>query len=589
MSRFQLSKRLLSITRRVLAPLALSIAARVVFLLLGVGLFALGGWAVLAVPTGRSAWGAGAVIAALVVMSLLKGLARYGEQFAGHFVAFHSLAMLRNYFYDRLEPQAPAGSDSLDPGDLLNRVTKDIDRIEVFFAHTLAPVCTAVVVPAITLGWMGAATSWWLALVELCFLLVSGLVVPVLGAGESRAAARELRVARGRLAAHVTDSVQGVREVLAFGAQGRRMEQMGAHEAAIASSTAVSTGWIARRRGLNQAVLGLSVLAVALVGLSMVPSGALAPDQVGLAVGIALGSFGPVLAVEDFAADLDQAFASAERVFAVTDRAPLVADPAEPVGFDAAGDIAFTGVSFTYPQVRLDADGAPGARPEVLHDVTIRIPAGRTTAIVGASGSGKSTLAALLTRTWDPDSGSVSIGEVDIRSVGLRPLREAVASAPQRPYIFNDTVRANLLLANPGASPAQLDEALERVDLASWAASEPDGLDTNVGDMGERLSGGQRQRLALARALLRDASVYVLDEATSQVDPGTEASMLAGIREATRGRTVVVIAHRVSTVADADQIVVMDSGRVVETGAYGELMARGGALAALVAREATVA
>ena len=433
MSRFQLSKRLLSITRRVLAPLALSIVARVVFLLLGVGLFALGGWAVLAVPTGRSAWGAGAVIAALVVMSLLKGLARYGEQFAGHFVAFHSLAMLRNYFYDRLEPQAPAGSDSLDPGDLLNRVTKDIDRIEVFFAHTLAPVCTAVVVPAITLGWMGAATSWWLALVELCFLLVSGLVVPALGAGESRAAARDLRVARGRLAAHVTDSVQGVREVLAFGAQGRRMEQMGAHEAAIASSTAVSTGWIARRRGLNQAVLGLSVLAVALVGLSMVPSGALAPDQVGLAVGIALGSFGPVLAVEDFAADLDQAFASAERVFAVTDRAPLVADPAEPVGFDAAGDIAFTGVSFTYPQVRLDADGAPGARPEVLHDVTIRIPAGRTTAIVGASGSGKSTLAALLTRTWDPDSGSVSIGGVDIRSVGLRPLPPSAPTSSTTP------------------------------------------------------------------------------------------------------------------------------------------------------------
>lgn len=589
MSRFQLSKRLLSITRRVLAPLALSIVARVVFLLLGVGLFALGGWAVLAVPTGRSPWGAGAVIAALVVMSLLKGLARYGEQFAGHFVAFHCLAMLRNYFYDQLEPQAPAGSDSLDSGDLLNRVTKDIDRIEVFFAHTLAPVCTAVVVPVIILWWLGAATSWWLALVELCFLLVSGLVVPVLGAKASRAAARDLRVARGKLAAHVTDSVQGVREVLAFGAQGRRMEQMGAHETAIASSTAVSTGWIARRRGLNQAVLGLSVLAVALVGLSMVPSGALAPDQVGLAVGIALGSFGPVLAVEDFVADLDQAFASAERVFAVTDRAPLVADPAEPVDFDAAGGIALTGVSFTYPQVRLDADGAPGERPEVLHDVTIRIPAGRTTAIVGASGSGKSTVAALLTRTWDPDSGSVSIGGADIRSVALRSLREAVASAPQRPYIFNDTVRANLLLANPGASSAQLDEVLERVDLASWVASEPDGLDTNVGDMGERLSGGQRQRLALARALLRDASVYVFDEATSQVDPDTEASVLAGIREATRGRTVVVIAHRVSTVVDADQIVVMDSGRVVETGAYSELMACGGALAALVARETNAA
>ena len=183
MSRFQLSKRLLSITRRVLAPLALSIVARVVFLLLGVGLFALGGWAVLAVPTGRSAWGAGAVIAALVVMSLLKGLARYGEQFAGHFVAFHSLAMLRNYFYDQLEPQAPAGTDRLDSGDIMNRVTKDIDRVEVFFAHTLAPVTTAIIVPILTIVWMGSAVSWTLATVLAPFLLAVGAIIPFLGSG----------------------------------------------------------------------------------------------------------------------------------------------------------------------------------------------------------------------------------------------------------------------------------------------------------------------------------------------------------------------------------------------------------------------
>ena len=580
MTRRQLSLRLLSITRRVLPPLAASIAARIVFLMIGIALFALGGWAVAGLASGKSAWSIALIIGCAIGLSLLKGLARYLEQFAGHFVAFHSLAMLRNYFYDQLEPQAPAGTDRLDSGDIMNRVTKDIDRVEVFFAHTLAPVTTAIIVPILSVVWMGTAVSWTLAAVLAPFLLIVGAVIPFLGSGSTARAARELREARGAIAAHVTDSVQGVRAVLAFGAEERREAEMSAIEKRISSGLGTQGRWIALRRGLNQAAVALGIVTVAMVAGSNVLAETLTLPQAGLALGIAMGSFGPVLAVEEFAADLDQAFASAARVFAITDRAPAVADPTDPKAL-TPGDIEFTDVTFSYPT------DAPAPAPTVLDGVSIHIPAGKRTAIVGASGSGKSTLASLLTRTWDPASGTVTIGGTNVADASLRDLRATVASAPQRPYLFNDTLRANLLLAAPDASEADLERALEAVDLTDWLATEKDGLDTAVGDMGERLSGGQRQRLALARALLRDAPIYVFDEATSQVDPATEARVREGIARVAKGRTIVEIAHRISAVRDADQIIVMDAGRVVETGTYAELHARGGALAALEARETT--
>ena len=582
MTRRQLSLRLLSITRRVLPPLAASIAARIVFLMIGIALFALGGWAVAGLASGESSWSIALVIVCAIGLSVLKGLTRYLEQFAGHFVAFHSLAMLRNYFYDQLEPQAPAGTDRLDSGDIMNRVTKDIDRVEVFFAHTLAPVTTAIIVPILSVVWMGSAVSWTLAAVLAPFLLIVGAVIPFLGSGSTARAARELREARGAIAAHVTDSVQGVREVLAFGAQERREAEMSAIEKRISAGLGTQGRWIALRRGFNQAAIALGVVTVAMVAGSNVLADTLTLPQAGLALGIAIGSFGPVLAVEEFAADLDQAFASAARVFAITDSAPAVADPADPKPL-TPGDIEFTDVSLAYPT---DED-APAPAPTVLGGVSIHIPAGKRTAIVGASGSGKSTLASLLTHTWDPASGTVTIGGTNVADASLRDLRATVASAPQRPYLFNDTLRANLLLAAPDATDKDLERALEAVNLTDWLATEKDGLDTVVGDMGERLSGGQRQRLALARALLRDAPIYVFDEATSQVDPATEARVREGIARVAKGRTIVEIAHRISAVRDADQIIVMDAGRVVETGTYAELRERGGALAALEARETT--
>lgn len=601
-TRLELSRALLRVARPVLAPLGISVVARLAALLLGIALFGVGGWAVTAAAGGQGTT-LGRVAWILVGLALAKGVLRYLEQFSGHYVAFRSLALLRNHFFDRLAPQAPARTEGEDSGDLLSRVTKDIDRIEVFFAHTLAPGITAVLAPLITLVWLGAGVSWWSALGLAPFLLLAGAFVPRLGSRATDAAAQDLRARRGQLAQHVTDSVQGVREVLAFNQQERRLADMGRLEGRIGADLAVHSRWVATRRGLNQALLAGAVLVAAGVAAWQYSAGAMGLGGVGLVIGVALGSFAPVLAVEDFAADLDQAFASARRVFAITDREPLVHDPADPRDSDGSGDLVVDDVTFTYPSVGGDGaqvrpvagdEGAPvgsiegngGARPAALTHVSLRIPSGRVTAIVGASGSGKSTLAALIERMWDVEGGAIRIGDTDIRDLTQQRLRELVAYAPQRPYVFNDTVRANLLLAAPDAGEAELTRVCEQVGLAEWIAGEPDGLDTRVGEMGERLSGGQRQRLALGRALLRAAPVTILDEATSQLDATTEAGVLAGIRQATAGRTLVVIAHRIATVRDADQIVVIDAGTVAESGTWDDLMARGGALAALVAREA---
>lgn len=587
LTRTVLARRLLRVARPVLAPLGISVVARLTALLAGVAIFAVAGTQVLAYASKDPyAWTFSVTLWTLVILSLAKAFLRYLEQFSGHWVAFRSLALLRTYFYDRLEPQAPALTDTLDSGDLMQRVTKDVDRVEVFFAHTLAPGLTAILVPPIVLIWMGQTTSWWLVLVQVPFLLLVGLLVPLLGAGACERAAGDARKARGELTHHVTDSVQGVREILAFGAEGRRREGMASIEERIGSAQWMMGRWIAERRGLNQALLGLSVVAVAWVGASLLSGGHITPAQLGGAIALALASFAPVLAVEDFAADLDQAWASARRIFEITDREPLISDPSQVSdaarACDGRGDIVIDGVCFSHPST----DSRP--RPQVLHDVSLRIPAGRVCAIVGASGSGKSTLASLLVRTWDPQKGHVRIGEVDVRDLPVEKLRDLVAVATQTPHVFNDSLRGNLLLACPDASEEEIERILQAVALKEWIDSEPQGLDTVVAEMGERLSGGQRQRLALARTLLRGAPITILDEATSQLDAATEERVLAGISAALEGETLIVIAHRLSTVKSADQIVVMDAGRVVEVGTWADLAASGGAFAALLAREKTV-
>jgi ABC-type multidrug transport system fused ATPase/permease subunit len=628
-----------------LAPLGLSTLFRTVALAAGIALSGLAAWAVLGLAgtflpdkdsaaAGVPATGASvqisSVVTALAVLSLVKGFARYLEQYFGHYVAFRALAQIRLYFYDRLAPQAPAAVEGRDTGDLLNRVTKDVDRVEVFFAHTVGPAITACLVPVATLACLALAVTPWAVPVLATGLLLAGVAVPALRRGTSAKAARRLRVARGTVASHVRDSVQGVREVLAFDYQDRRRAQLAALGQPLSLSLKQLGDVTALRRGLNLAVTALTLLAQ----LVVLDAAGVSTAALGLGLGITAAAFAPVLAVEDFTADLQQAYASARRIFEVTDALPLVPDSAATAPGAASADSAVDAGSVATHErsgkagkagengKAEDTDGGPpasatalaqatsslvengaGWAPEVrfdhvtfrypganrsaaaLSDVTLTAKAGQVTAITGASGSGKSTLAALLTRSWDPEKGQITLDGRPLGSWPLKGLRALVAVSPQRPYLFNQSIRDNLALARPEATAAELEHAASAARLDAVIASKEQGWDAPAGEMGELLSGGERQRLALARTLLRSPAVLVLDEATSQLDAVTEAEVLAGLRWAAAGRTVLLTAHRLSLTREADMVYVMDAGRVVQQGTYGELAACPGPFADLLDRE----
>lgn len=373
--------------------------------------------------------------------------------------------------------------------------------------------------------------------------------------------------------------------MLAFNHDEARLRELAELDARAARSLQGIGRWIALRRGANTVIVALGLVAELSLVASMVDAGSMTWHTAAVVLAITAGAFGPVLAVEDFAADLEQAYASARRIFEVTDAAPVVAEPAHLVPAPrSAPAVCVDDVTFTYP---VGADASETRGEPAVRGISFTAAPGTTTALVGASGSGKSTLSSLLVRCWDTDSGALRLDEVDVRDIALDDLRATVTVAQQQPYVFNTTIEENLRMARPEASADQIAQACRRAALDEVIAALPEGLATVVGEMGERLSGGQRQRLAVARALLRDAPVLVLDEATSHLDAVAEARVLAGVREAGVGRTVIVVAHRLSTIADADLIVVLDAGRVVEQGTHEELLAAGGAYALLLDREAS--
>jgi|HubBroStandDraft_4_1064222.scaffolds.fasta_scaffold01120_5 ATP-binding cassette subfamily C protein CydCD len=536
---------------------------------IGVGI--VGALAVAAVKTGAPY---GYLLIFLGLLAPLAGVLHWIESWLAHDIAYRLLAEMRIDLFRKLDKLAPAYLVRRRSGDLIALAAQDIETIEYFFAHTVAPALVAILVPSTVLLTL-AFVAWPIALVILPFILYAALAPWVLRTKIDRLGALA-RDRLGLLAGYVTETIQGLSDLVAFQAVGRRRAGFMAAVADYQEVRLRLLGDLTAQTAQLEICTGLGGLAVAVVGAMLVSQGQLAATTLPLLILLAVASFLPISEIAQVSRQLADTIASTRRLHAVHDEKPPVVDgplrPPAPVGGSA---IRFEGVGFAYP----------GARRPALEGIGLDIPAGATVAIVGPSGAGKTTLANLLLRFWDPAAGHVLIDGVDLRDFELDHLRARISLVSQDTYLFNDTLRANVLLARPDADEAAIRRALDQAALAEFVGSLPDGLDTRVGERGVQLSGGQRQRVAIARAFLKNAPTLILDEATSHLDAVSEAQVRGALDSLMRDRTTIVIAHRLSTVRNADLLVVLDRGRLAELGSHAELLVRNGLYARLIRRQ----
>ncbi|MBV8393306.1 MAG: ABC transporter ATP-binding protein, partial [Alphaproteobacteria bacterium] len=428
-------------------------------------------------------------------------------------------------------------------------------------------------VPAAVVIALGT-TSPWLALALVPFLLAVGLS-PFLMRKRVDKLGSQAREAAGELGAFAVDSVQGLGEIVAFQQETSRGEKLNELSQRHIDLRLPFFSELTLQHAILEVMTGLGGLAIVVTGAVLSAKGMIDPGLLPLLTILAMAAFLPVSEIAQIGRQLADTLGATRRVYALANEpVPVTDGPGVPPKTGAAA-LALENVVFTYP----------GQTRRALSGVTFSIPAGKTVALVGTSGAGKTTTAQLLMRFWDPDSGRITLNGADLKDYKLDDLRRMVALVAQDTYLFNDTLRANILIARPDATEAELQAAIRHASLSDLVAALPDGLDSPVGERGTSLSGGQRQRVAIARAFLKDAPILILDEATSHLDAVNEQAVRRALDLLQADRTTIVIAHRLSTVRDADLIVVLDQGRVAETGTHASLVAKNGLYARLVSRQ----
>ncbi|MEV7105800.1 thiol reductant ABC exporter subunit CydD [Streptomyces atroolivaceus] len=540
-----------------------------------VGLMAVSGWLISRASEQPPVMYLMVAVTATRAFGIGRAVFRYAERLVSHDAVLRMLAELRVAVYGGLERIAPAGLRATRRGDLLSRLVSDVDALQDYWLRWLLPAGTALTVGAGSV----AFTCWMLpeaGAVLAAGLLLAGVGVPLLSGACARRAERRLAPARAALAVRVADLLGGTAELAVAGALPARKEQVRTADSVLTRIASRAAAATALGGGLSALICGLTVVGTALVALPAVLDGRLEGVELAVVVLTPLAAFEAVTGLPLAVQYRQRIERSAERVFEVLDAPVPVEEPAEPAEAPASPfPLDVRGLSARYEGMERDA----------LHSVDLTLHPGKRVAVVGPSGSGKSTLAQVLLRFLEVREGTYRLGGVEASALDGETVRTFVGLCAQDAHVFDSSIRENLRLARTGATDGRLRDALSAARLLDWVQSLPDGLDTLVGEHGARLSGGQRQRLALARALLADFPVLVLDEPAEHLDLATADALTVDLLAATQGRTTVLITHRLAGLDAVDEVLVLDGGRVVQRGPYAALAAQDGPLRRTLERE----
>ena len=492
----------------------------------------------------------GSIAALCIGCGVLRGGLRYLEQYGNHYIAFRLLAVLRDRIFTKLRALCPAKLESRQKGSLLTMITADIETLEVFYAHTVSPVCIAVLVSLAVMVVTGLAASWYLSLIAAAAYLCIGVLLPRFFSRRMAETGMRYRRELGDFGAYFLDSIKGIRELVLYNAGETRAAEVDRRSDAMLDRTKALKRETALSAAATEAAVSLSVLAVLAVGIFLVHSGSISVGRMVLGVTAVFGSFGPVIAVSALPANLNQTFASGERILRLLEEQPEV-------------EAVENGTELSYEDLEVhDLSFAYGGET-VLKGVSMTARKNEIVGIVGESGCGKSTLLKLL-RFWERSGGQIRYNGTDIDEINTESLYRNVTMVSQSTYLFDATIAENLRIAKPDATDEELMAALRMASAEELVQALPEGLSTPAGLLGGRLSMGERQRIGLARAFLSGCPLILLDEPTSNVDSINEGVILRALLKHRQGRTIILVSHRASTMAVADRVYKMENGQMEE-------------------------
>lgn len=494
----------------------------------------------------------GWIIALAIGCGVLRGLLRYLEQYSNHYIAFRLLAVLRDKIFGALRTLCPAKLESKKKGSIIAMITSDIETLEVFYAHTISPICIAVIVSLAVFIFVGNVSHLYIALAALVGYIMVGIVLPFVSSARLKASGVRYRAEFAAFNAFFLDSIKGIKDIVLNNAGESRKTEVDRRSDELLAETKKMKNDTARAFSATELTVSAIIIAALVIGIVLVNCGMLSIGRMIIGVTAVFGSFGPVIAVSALPGNLTQTFASGDRILDLLSEKPAV-QPVE------------NGSEFTFE--RLDVDDLSfsyDGETQVLSDICMHAQKGEIIGIVGESGCGKSTFLKLLLRFWQKDGGSICYNGTDIDAISEPSLLENVTMVSQTTYLFDETIEDNLRIAKPGASQEEIENACRMASIHDFIASLPEGYKTRAGALGDDLSSGEKQRLGLARAFLRGSGLILLDEPTSNVDSINEGIILKALRQQKRSKSIILVSHRESTMAVADRVYRVEKGRMHE-------------------------